>query len=167
VTHPIENAQRPPVRIASKSAFGILQSPSLLWHNQSLVPSSAEGWLWSYKLHPCQRRPTKIGAPNTAEVTFYSQMKQPAPPSVLPFALMPRTAVLDFAKRSCRKKIFCRDWRSVELRASCNDSPRTPPGPEGSNGNGSTSCAAEYPKFLSSHQRLPRATGKASSWATK
>jgi len=36
----------------------------------------------------------------------------------------------------------------VELRALCNDSPQTPPGPEGSNGSGSASCAAEYPKFL-------------------
>jgi hypothetical protein len=44
-------------------------------------------------------------------------------------------------------EIAARDWRSVELRALCNDSPRTPPGPEGSNGNGSASCAAEYPKF--------------------
>jgi len=47
-----------------------------------------------------------------------------------------------------------RDCRSVELRALCNDSPRTPPGPEGSNGNGSVSCAAEYPKFLLSFYRL-------------
>jgi DNA polymerase III subunit gamma/tau len=36
----------------------------------------------------------------------------------------------------------------VELRALCNDSPRTPPGPEGSNGSGSVSCAADHPKFL-------------------
>jgi len=38
----------------------------------------------------------------------------------------------------------------VELRALCNVAPRTPPGPEGSNGTGITPCAAEYPKFLSS-----------------
>ncbi len=44
----------------------------------------------------------------------------------------------------------------MELRALCNDSPRTPPGPEGSNGNGSVSCAAEYPKFLfSQHAKIP------------
>src|SRR5437879_1560327 len=43
-----------------------------------------------------------------------------------------------------------RDCRCVELRALCNDSPQTPPGPEGSNGSGSASCAAEDPKFLSS-----------------
>ena len=67
-----------------------------------------------------------------------------------PLALMARNAVLDFAKRPCSKKNSCGDRRSVELRALCNDSPRTPPGPEGSNGNGSASCAAEYPKFLSS-----------------
>ncbi len=36
----------------------------------------------------------------------------------------------------------------MELRALCNDSPRTPPGPEGSNGSGSVSCAADHPKFL-------------------
>src|SRR5580704_18098771 len=40
--------------------------------------------------------------------------------------------------------------RCVELRALCNAAPRTPPGPEGSNGTGITPCAAEYPKFLSS-----------------
>ena len=28
------------------------------------------------------------------------------------------------------------DCRIVELRASCNEVPRTPPGPEGSNGTG-------------------------------
>jgi len=84
-----------------------------------------------------------------------------------PFALMARSAVLDFAERSRSKKIFCGERRSVELRASCNDSPRTPPGPEGSNGNGSASCAAEYPKFLSSHPERDAATGKASPWATK
>jgi tetratricopeptide (TPR) repeat protein len=39
----------------------------------------------------------------------------------------------------------CQD---VELRAPCNEVPRTPPGPEGSNGTGSTKCAAESPKFL-------------------
>src|ERR1700687_4304538 len=37
---------------------------------------------------------------------------------------------------------------SVELRALCSEPPPTPPGPEGSNGNGKVSCAAEYPKFL-------------------
>ena len=45
-----------------------------------------------------------------------------------------------------------RERRVLELRALCNDSPRTPPGPEGSNGNGSVSCAAEHPKFLSSRR---------------
>src|SRR5580704_17416281 len=42
-------------------------------------------------------------------------------------------------KRSCR---------SVELRALCNEVPRTPPGPEGSNGIGIASGAADHPKFL-------------------
>src|ERR1700686_1400331 len=46
-----------------------------------------------------------------------------------------------------------RDCRCVELRALCDEVPRTPPGPEGSNGTGITSCAAEYPKFLSSAAR--------------
>ena len=43
-----------------------------------------------------------------------------------------------------------RDCRSVELRALCNEVPRTPPGPEGSNGIGNASGAADHPKFLSS-----------------
>src|ERR1700731_4516941 len=46
-----------------------------------------------------------------------------------------------------------RDCRCVELRALCDEVPRTPPGPEGSNGTGIASCAAEYPKFLSSKMR--------------
>ena len=37
----------------------------------------------------------------------------------------------------------------MELRALCNEVPRTPPGPEGSNGTGITSGAADHPKFLS------------------
>jgi hypothetical protein len=41
-----------------------------------------------------------------------------------------------------------RDCRDVELRAPCNEVPRTPPGPEGSNGTGKAKCAAETPKFL-------------------
>jgi hypothetical protein len=36
----------------------------------------------------------------------------------------------------------------VELRALCNEVPRTPPGPEGSNGTGNASGAADHPKFL-------------------
>src|SRR5467141_4632652 len=42
-----------------------------------------------------------------------------------------------------------RECRSVELRALCNEVPRTPPGPEGSNGTGITSGAADHPEFLS------------------
>jgi len=45
---------------------------------------------------------------------------------------------------------IARECRSVELRALCNEVPRTPPGPEGSNGTGITSGAADHPKFLSS-----------------
>jgi len=41
-----------------------------------------------------------------------------------------------------------RECRSVELRALCNEVPRTPPGPEGSNGIGIASGAADHPKFL-------------------
>jgi hypothetical protein len=37
----------------------------------------------------------------------------------------------------------------VELRALCDKVPRTPPGPEGSNGTGITLGAADHPKFLS------------------
>ena len=40
----------------------------------------------------------------------------------------------------------------MELRALCNEVPRTPPGPEGSNGTGITSGAADHPKFLSLKQ---------------
>jgi DNA polymerase-3 subunit gamma/tau len=43
-----------------------------------------------------------------------------------------------------------RDCRSVELRALCNEVPRTPPDPEGSNGIGNASGAADHPKFLAS-----------------
>jgi len=43
-----------------------------------------------------------------------------------------------------------RGCRSVELRALCNEVPRTPPGPEGSNGTGIASGAADHPEFLSS-----------------
>jgi hypothetical protein len=43
---------------------------------------------------------------------------------------------------------FRRDCQSVELRALCNEVPRTPPGPEGSNGIGNASGAADHPKFL-------------------
>src|ERR1700683_195617 len=67
-------------------------------------------------------------------------------------------AVLDFAKQFCARKFLRSDCRWVELRALCNDSPQTPPGPEGSNGSGSVSCAAEYPKFLWS---------RLSGWVTK
>ena len=45
-----------------------------------------------------------------------------------------------------RRKV--RGCRSVELRALCNEVPRTPPGPEGSNGIGIASGAADHPKFL-------------------
>src|SRR5260370_30391427 len=47
--------------------------------------------------------------------------------------------------------IVC-ECRSVELRALCNEVPRTPPGPEGSNGTGIASGAADHPKFLSLKQ---------------
>jgi len=40
----------------------------------------------------------------------------------------------------------------VELRALCNEVPRTPPGPEGSNGTGIASGAPDHPKFLASKQ---------------
>ncbi len=51
--------------------------------------------------------------------------------------------MLDFFQQS-RK----RECRSVELRALCNEVPRNPPGPEGSNGTGEAECAAGTPKFL-------------------
>jgi hypothetical protein len=48
----------------------------------------------------------------------------------------------------CRQLREKRDCRSVELRALCNEVPRTPPDPEGSNGTGNASGAAVHPKFL-------------------
>src|SRR5258707_14332655 len=48
-----------------------------------------------------------------------------------------------------------RDCRSVELRALCNEVPRTPPGPEGSNGTGIASCAPDHPKFLAPKKKRP------------
>jgi hypothetical protein len=53
-------------------------------------------------------------------------------------------AVLRFFAQACE----VRGCRSVELRALCNEVPRTPPGPEGSNGTGNASGAADVPKFL-------------------
>ena len=41
-----------------------------------------------------------------------------------------------------------RDCPLMELRALCNEVPRTPPGPEGSNGIGTASGAADHPRFL-------------------
>src|SRR6516165_793499 len=64
------------------------------------------------------------------------------------------------AHRPCAK-LFCavtRDCWSVELRALCNEVPRTPPGPEGSNGTGITSGAADYPKFLAWQTAVPDQT---------
>jgi len=54
-------------------------------------------------------------------------------------------SVLEFSRRRARVRVD----RSVELRALCNEVPRTPPGPEGSNGTGYASGAADHPKFLS------------------
>src|SRR6266481_8803208 len=54
----------------------------------------------------------------------------------------------------CRQLRETRDCRSVELRALCNEVPRTPPGPEGSNGIGNASGAAVHPKFLASFSRV-------------
>src|SRR6202047_487044 len=50
-----------------------------------------------------------------------------------------------------------RGCRSVELRALCNEVPRTPPGPEGSNGIGIASGAADHPKFLAPQSSLQSA----------
>src|SRR6266478_3499717 len=62
-----------------------------------------------------------------------------------------------FSTNECAKLFRCsqrkRDCRSVELRALCNEVPRTPPGPEGSNGIGNASGAAVHPKFLASFSR--------------
>jgi len=47
-----------------------------------------------------------------------------------------------------------RNCHCVELRALCNEVPRTPPGPEGSNGIGNASGAADHPKFLAMAGRI-------------
>ena len=47
-----------------------------------------------------------------------------------------------------------RTCHCVELRALCNEVPRTPPGPEGSNGIGNASGAADHPKFLAMAGRI-------------
>jgi len=57
-----------------------------------------------------------------------------------------RGAVLEFSSA-----VVMSDCRSVELRALCNEVPRTPPGPEGSNGTGIASGAPDHPKFLASN----------------
>src|SRR5260370_39691794 len=56
-----------------------------------------------------------------------------------------------------------RDCRSVELRALCNEVPRTPPGPEGSNGIGNASGAAVHPKVLAFWSLQPSSSGQAES----
>jgi len=67
-----------------------------------------------------------------------------------------RSAVLDFssavARNGCNE--MGRDCRSVELRALCNEVPRTPPGPEGSNGTGNASGAADHPRFLAPQRKF-------------
>src|SRR5580692_1583590 len=72
------------------------------------------------------------------------------PTSFARFSFSKLHAVLD----CLRSHFVSRDCRCVELRAPCDEVPRTPPGPEGSNGTGIASCAAEYPKFLSSISEL-------------
>jgi hypothetical protein len=70
-----------------------------------------------------------------------------------------RKSVLDCGTQrnpGALEKVTGRICRCVELRALCDESPQTPPGPEGSNGSGIDSGAAEYPKFLSSLQSLEK-----------
>jgi hypothetical protein len=61
-------------------------------------------------------------------------------------ALCARLSSRSLLKKNC-------GCRCVELRALCDEVPRTPPGPEGSNGTGITSCAAEYRELVSSAAR--------------
>src|SRR5438445_8727106 len=68
-----------------------------------------------------------------------------APSLVAPFGCL-GDAVLEFSAA-----VVTNDCRSVELRALCNEVPRTPPGPEGSNGTGIASGAPDHPKFLASN----------------
>jgi DNA polymerase-3 subunit gamma/tau len=55
----------------------------------------------------------------------------------------------------------------VELRALCNEVPRTPPGPEGSNGIGNASGAADHPKFLAPRSLRRRLADKSGGYATQ
>ena len=64
--------------------------------------------------------------------------------------------MLDFSLQP-REMCGC---RSVELRALCNEVPRTPPGPEGSNGTGIASGAADHPKFLAMAARIANILSK-------
>ena len=52
----------------------------------------------------------------------------------------------------------------MELRALCNEVPRTPPGPEGSNGIGIASGAADHPKFLAPKSSLRWTVKSKASW---
>ncbi len=58
------------------------------------------------------------------------------------------TAIADVCVRLNIAVVAIGDCHRVELRALCNEVPRTPPGPEGSNGIGIASGAADHPKFL-------------------
>jgi hypothetical protein len=64
--------------------------------------------------------------------------------------------MLDFSLQR-RERRYC---QSVELRALCNEVPRTPPGPEGSNGIGIASGAADHPKFLAPKMQFSVDSGK-------
>jgi len=56
------------------------------------------------------------------------------------------SAVLDFSLHSREMHARAGAWN---FGLCCNEVPRTPPGPEGSNGTGITSGAADHPEFLS------------------
>jgi hypothetical protein len=113
------------------------------------------------KMRPYKSHASKI--PNSPCLRVQSRKRIAAPSRSVPqdsprFAFAAVHAVLDSRCVSAvgipGEKVLPYALQSVELRAPCNDSPQTPPGPEGSNGSGIASCAAEYPKFL----LLPRAS---------
>jgi len=74
-----------------------------------------------------------------------------------------RVNVLDFSLQ--RREV--RGCRSVELRALCNEVPRTPPGPEGSNGIGIASGAADHPKFLALKRNSQPAVWRSTPWSRR
>jgi hypothetical protein len=71
---------------------------------------------------------------------------------------------------SSQSRLKFYDCQRMELRALCNEVPRTPPGPEGSNGIGIASGAADHPRFLALADgtiQKPRTARREHEWPIK